>query len=423
VDLAGNLYVADTDNNEIRKIAPGGAVTTLAGASNFGAADGPADVAQYRSPQGLALDDKGNIYVADTGSFTIRRVSPIAGGGWMTTTLAGLPGVSGSTDGAGSAARFVGPGGLAVDTTGDLYVTDAGTTVRKVSLAGTNWVVTTLAGQAGARGSADGTGSTARFFSASGVAVDQAGNIYVADSYNCTIRKVTSAGTVTTLAGSAGGGGNRNGAGATARFNGPLGLAVDSAGNIYATDPDNQSVRKITPLGEVTTLAGSTAYPGEPGSTDGIGTDARFFVPQAIGVDSMGNVYVAERLNRTIRKITPAGVVTTLAAYPNQNLLVASKHGLAVDKAGNIFIADLWNTIRKGSPAVQIIPEGPGLGFLNGQFSFEVVGPSGASVVVEASKDLAAWSPFSTNTLTGRVRVSDPATGGSNQRFYRIKRP
>ncbi|MEZ4364380.1 MAG: hypothetical protein R3B48_29665 [Kofleriaceae bacterium] len=170
--------------------------------------------------------------------------------------------------------------------------------------------MTTLAGASGMQGGADGTGAAARFAFPWGVAVDSAGTVYVADSGNSTIRKVTAAGVVTTLAGTAGMLGSADGTGAEARFQIPLGVAVDSAGNVYVADQSNSTIRKVTAAGVVTTLAGTA---GMRGSADGTGAAARFAFPLGVAVDSAGNVYVADRGNSTIRKVTAAGVVTTLA--------------------------------------------------------------------------------------------------------------
>src|SRR5207245_2370200 len=171
------------------------------------------------------------------------------------------------------------------------------------------YTFTTLAGAASI-GSADGTGSAARFYFPTGVATDSSANVYVADQYNHTIRKITPAGVVTTLAGLAGNPGRGDGTGSAARFNYPSGVATDSSGNVYVADPYNHTIRKITPAGVVTTLAGLAE---NPGSADGTGSAARFSAPWGVATDSSGNVYVADTFNYTIRKITPAGVVTTLA--------------------------------------------------------------------------------------------------------------
>ena len=211
-------------------------------------------------------------------------------------TLAGLAGSSGSTNGTGSAARFYNPSGLAVDTAENVYVADTyNQTIRKVTSAG---VVTTLAGTAESSGSTDGTGSAARFTFPYRVAVDTAGNVFVADTDNNTIRKVTSAGVVTTLAGSAGNSGSDDGTGSGARFDHPFGIAVGTAGNVFVADNANHTIRKITSAGVVTTLAGLA---GSYGSTNGTGLAARFYNPRGLAVDTAGNVYVADTLNQTIR--------------------------------------------------------------------------------------------------------------------------
>ena len=170
----------------------------------------------------------------------------------------------------------------------------------------TPYTFTTLAGKASI-GSDDGTGSAARFYFPTGVATDSSGNVYVADANNHTIRKVTPAGVVTTLAGLAGNSGSADGTGSAARFHSPNGVATDSSGNVYVADTGNHTIRQITPAGVVTTLAGLA---GSSGSTDGPGSAARFYYPEGVATDSSGNVYVADTVNDTIRKITPAGVVT-----------------------------------------------------------------------------------------------------------------
>ena len=219
-----------------------------------------------------------------------------------------MAGSRGSTDGTGSAARFFGPTGVAVDAAANVYVSDQlNHTIRKITPAA---VVSTLAGLAGSPGSTDGTGSAARFFQPLGVAVDAAGNVYVADTNNQTIRKITPAGVVSTLAGLANSQGSTDGTGSAARFFAPTSVAVDAVGDVYVADDSNHTIRKITPAGVVSTLAGLA---GSAGSADGTGSAARFFNPFGVAVDAAGNVYVADTGNNSIRKITPAGVVTTFA--------------------------------------------------------------------------------------------------------------
>jgi hypothetical protein len=353
VDSAGNVYVADTSNNTIRKITAAGVVTTLAGlAGSNGSDDGTGSDARFVLPFAVAVDSAGNVYVADTYNYTIRKITPVG----VVTTLAGLVSSIGSADGTGSDARFNSPSGPAVDGAGNVYVADTyNHTIRKITPAG---VVTTLAGQALSSGSADGTGGDARFDFPLGLAVDGAGNVYVADTNNNTIRKITPAGVVTTLAGLAGSTGGANGTGSAARFNDPSGVAVDGAGNVYVADTGNNTIRKITAARVVTTLAGLA---GSTGGANGTGSAARFNSPSGVAVDSAGNVYVVDTGNNTIRKITAAGVVTTLAGLAGSSgsadgtrsaARFDSPSGVAVDGAGNVYVADsLNNTIRVGLPA------------------------------------------------------------------------
>ena len=380
VDNEGNVYAADYYNSTIRKVTAGGVVTTLAGsAGQWGSADGIGSAARFDRPEGVAVDSAGNVYVADMPNCTIRKVTAAG----LVTTLAGSPGQRGSADGAGSAARFYFPAGVAVDSDGNVYVADYyNSTIRKVTAGG---VVTTLAGSAEQYGSADGTGRAARFYYPSGVAVDSTGNVYVADSLcfakphvnidrgNSTIRKVTPAGVVTTLAGSAGQYGSADGTGSAARFNNPNGVAVDSAGNVYVADIFNATIRKVTPAGAVTTLAGSA---GQVGSADGIGSAARFYQPTNVAVDSAGNVYVADMASSTIRKVAPTGVVTTLAGSAGQRgsadgagseARFNNPNGVAVDSAGNVYVADMANcTIRKVTPAGVVTTIGGIPGIIDG---------------------------------------------------------
>jgi sugar lactone lactonase YvrE len=200
---------------------------------------------------GLSVDATGNVYVADGANHTIRRIS----GGLTVTTIAGWAGQEGSTNGVGSSARFRGPYGITVGPSGNVYVADSGNhTIRKISPSA---AVSTVAGVAGSFGSTDGTGSEARFRSPMGLAADSTETVYVADSSNNTVRKVTPAGVVSTRAGSAGGGsGSVDGTGSSARFNEPRGVAVDAGGNIYVADQRNHTIRKVSSDRSVTTFAG-----------------------------------------------------------------------------------------------------------------------------------------------------------------------
>ena len=357
VDGAGNVFVADQYNNTIRKITTTGVVTTLAGTAGLsGSADGTGAAARFNRPSGVAVDGAGNVLVADQYNDTIRKITPAG----VVSTLAGTAGLSGSADGTGAAASFSGPIGVAADAAGNVFVADTlNNTIRKITPTG---VVTTLVGTAGSYGSADGTGTAARFDEPSGVAVDGAGNVFVADAANNTIRKITPAGVTTTLAGIAGSHGSAGGTGIAASFYAPAGVAVDGAGNVLVADAGNQTIREVTATGVVTMLAGAT---GLAGSADGTGAAASFNKPQGVAVDGTGNVFVADTDNNTIRKITPTGVVTTFAGTAGSwgsvdgtgaaaSFTLADGHHLAAavaaDGVGSVFVADL-TSIRKITPS------------------------------------------------------------------------
>lgn len=291
VDSSGNLYVADQNNELIRKIT-GGVVSTLAGQAGVtGATNASGTSASFSDPRGLDVDSNGNVYVADADNDLIREISSSG----TVSTLAGTAGVTGSTNAIGTSASFNSPYGVAVDSSGNVYVTDrANELIRKITSGG---VVTTLAGS-GTAGFTNGTGTGASFTNPIGVAVDSSGNVYIGDTGNNVIRKITSAGVVTTLAGS-GTAGSANGKGTSAEFSGPTGVAVDSSGNVYVADSGNNMIRVISTNGVVTTLAGQLTA----GSNDGQGTAASFDFPTGVAVDSSGKVYVADKFNDTIRLI------------------------------------------------------------------------------------------------------------------------
>jgi len=348
VDSSGNVFVADSFNDTIRKVTPGGVVTTFAGtAGASGSVDGTGSAARFAAPTGVAVDSSGNVYVADQGNDTVRKITPAG----VVTTLAGTPGVVGTNDGTGAAAQFASPYGIAVDGSGNIYVSDQlNNTIRKVTSAG---VVTTLVGTAGVAGSTDGQGSVARFKSPYGIRCDSSGNIYVADTVNDTIRKVTPGGAVTTIAGTVGKTGYKDGAAASAMFDDPTGVAVDSSGNVWVADFNNDVIREITPGGTVSTFAGVATIPG---SVNGTGTSAEFDGPFDVAIDSSGNLFVSDANNLTIRKITTSAVVTTLAGVPEGGnadgtgsaARFSFPTGVAVDKSGNVYVVDENNdNIRK----------------------------------------------------------------------------
>ena len=320
-------------------------VTTVAGSGTNGYADGMGTAAQFDHPFGIAVDASGNIYVGDENDAHIRKIT----GSGAVSTLAGSS--YGYADGSGTAAKFFGPDGIAIDAQGNIYVADyINNRIRKITAGGS---VSTFAG--GTQGYLDGTGTAAQFSGPRAVAIDASGNVYVADGTNQRIRKISAAGVVTTLAGSgptgAGNGGYADGAGTTtARFNTPSGVTVDGAGNVYVADFNNFRVRKVTPDGTVSTVAGSV-----DGEMDGTGSAAEFGAPQGIVVDASGTLYVTDYLS-TVRQITPGGVVTTIAGSTGAGHVdgtgtvarFSGPAGIAIDGAGNLYIADYGNgAIRK----------------------------------------------------------------------------
>jgi sugar lactone lactonase YvrE len=268
------------------------------------------------------------IYVADSDNSMIRKMMKV-GTAWVVSTLAGSAGSVGSDDGVGTAARFDHPWGVAVDGQGYVYVADTNNcTIRKISPMG---VVVTLAGQAGYCSSDDGSGDEASFSLPHALALDDAGNIYVADFGASIIRQVSPAGYVNTIAGTAGNVGGDDGQGAAASFFSPSGIALDSNGNLFVTDYGNHTIRMITPEFYVSTVAG---LDGSPGHVDANGSIARFNKPWGITIDADDNLYVAEEGNNDIRKITPAGDVTTLAVGLDTPV------GMTTDGNGTLFIGN-----------------------------------------------------------------------------------
>jgi streptogramin lyase len=290
----------------------------------------------------------------------ITQLSPTNTGGAVPNNLYGkltllAGGQSGSVNGTGTNAGFNNLLGIAVDKNNNIYVADQGSNlIRKVTPGG---VVTTFAGSGNAT-FADGTGTAASFNTPSGLVFDATGNLFVADRYNNRIRKITPEGVVSTFAGS-GSTGNSNGTGAAASFWLPCGITIDASGNLFVADQVNNMIRKITPAAVVTTFAGS----GQIGLQNGTGTSASFYYPTGVIFDANNNLYVADNLNNTIRKITPAGVVTTFAgngytgsADGTGNMASFNQTtGVASDPFGNIYVADQYNNrIRKISPAGEV---------------------------------------------------------------------
>jgi uncharacterized protein (TIGR03437 family) len=399
VDSAGNLYIADSYNLRIRKIS-NGAITTVVGNGmrGFSGDGGPATSAELAYPAGVAVDSAGNLYIADWGNSCIRKVS----NGVITTVAGnGIPGFSGDNGPATSAQLYL-PEGVAVDPAGNLYIADThNQRIRKVA----NGVITTVAGGGSSVGD-NGPATSAQLYYPEAAAADSAGNVYISDSFNFRIRKV-SGGTITTVAGTAKNGfSGDNGPAASAQLNYPEGVAVDSAGNLYIVDAANLRVRKVSG-GVITTVVGNGTYGS--GGDGGPATSAAFTDPDGVAVDSAGNLYIADYGYNRIRKVSN-GVITTVAGGgssigdngPATSAQLNSPRGIAVDPAGNLYIADCGNQrIRKVSNGVITTVAGngtPGFGGDNGPAtSAQLNSPWG--VAVDSAGNL-----YIADTANNRIR-------------------
>lgn len=412
VDSSGNLYVADRESHTIRRIAPDGEVTTFAGLSGVsGTTDGRGGAARFYYPTGLAVDSSGNVIVGDD---RIRRISPqgvvttvaviasnavaVDNDGYIyaaSATGSGVYGIrkvapngtstilAGTSSGdyirdvavnpatgdvffarGGSLYRYTTAGALTSIATGGIdyvaveaagtLVTTGSYKVERVTVSGTR---TVLAGT-GQQGGTDGAGQQASFLFTSGIAVTSGGTIYVTEAaLSARVRKITPANVVSTISGGQPESGQVNGPLASARFWQPTGIVRDSAGNLFVADAYNRAIRKITPAGVVTTFAGGSGF----GYDDGTGTAARFILPYSIAIDASDNLYVADWESHTIRRITPGAVVTTLAGLGGMpgavnangtNARFSYPNGLVVGTDGNVYVADTGNqVIRKVTPS------------------------------------------------------------------------
>jgi sugar lactone lactonase YvrE len=319
-------------------------VTTLAGTGASGSNDGPGNVATFSGVWSATPDGNGNYYISDPQNSKIRKMT--ADG--TVSTYTGMAG-PGYTNGNLSTAKFGNPYDVAFDKAGNMYVTDLGlNNIRKIASDGT---VSNFAGDIlGNSGSTDATGTAARFNRPIGIALDANDNVFVVDAQNNKIRKITPAGVVTSLAGS-GSMGSADGNGAAASFNVPYSIVIDAGGNLYVTDAGNNKIRKITQAGDVTTFAGS----GAAGSADGLGTAASFKNPAGITIDQAGNFWVTDN-NGRIRMITLAGAVYTLAGNGNNSSVdgignfssFSNPLGIDADTGGVLMVVDnTTNKIRK----------------------------------------------------------------------------
>jgi len=357
-DGAGNLYIADTSNNRIRKVTSEGIISTVAGTgvNGFGGDSGMASSALLANPVAVALDETGNLYITDAGNYRVRKVTPAG----IISTVAG--------DGEGYYFYYYGcyatstslcnPAGIEVDAAGNLFIADSGNNrIRRVTPAGN---ATTVAGaDRGVSGfSGDGGLATSALLSYPvDMTFDASGNLYIADSGNNRIRKVTPDGVISTVAGN--GASHFSGDGGlstSARLFNPIGVATDTAGNVYIADTENSRIRKVTPDGVISTVAGNGTFGF--GGDNGLATSALLSNPLAVAVDTAGNLYIADPGNRRIRKVTPAGVISTVAGNgtsgsdgdggPATSASFSNLTDLAVDASGNLYIADSGNRrIRK----------------------------------------------------------------------------
>jgi sugar lactone lactonase YvrE len=359
----GTIYVSDTGNNAIRKIAPNGQVTKLSGNflgsadGNFlgssdgvfsGSSDGTGDDAGFKNPQGIVVDKDGNILVADRKNHAIRKVTPQG----VVTTIAGsftgsgTSGLTGSSDGSASGARFNHPSDVVVDAAGNIYVADSGNhAIRKIDSSGN---VTTLAGDLGYSGYQNGTADAAMFNSPQGIAIDAAGNIIVADTTNGLIRKVTPGGVVTTIAGSLftnNAGAAFQGSGGEA-FTGSSGEGGRSGWSDKAYAYFTGSLDGFTGSSDGFTGSADGGFTGSadlgwPESLDGTGSSASFSFPTDVEIDSSGNIFVVDSGSSSIRKITPSAVVITIGNVPEGFFYFPL--GIAIDADGRLIVADSGN--------------------------------------------------------------------------------
>jgi len=511
-DSTGNLYIADQENNRIRKVDTNGIITTFAG-GGAGGDGGAATNANLSGPNSVALDGLGNVYIADVGHSRVRKVDSNG----IISTIAGNGGGGHAGDGgAATKASLNDPLGVALDAFGNLFIADYGNSrIRKVDTTGvistvanngsvispsgvvtdaadnvyiaayrqnsilkedTNGIITTVAGGNffGAFAGDGGAATNASLYFPSSVALDVAGNLFIADQYNQRIRKVGTSGIITTVVGGGNSGYLGDGGLATcASLRYPAGVALDAAGNLYIADTYNCRVRKVDSNGIITTVAGGTyGYSGDGGAATNAG-----LYPYGVAFDAAGNLYISDNYNFRIRKVDTNGIITTVAgngtygysgdggAATNAGLC---PYGVALDAVGNLYIADSANQrIREvylaGYPTLSLINVGASsvgnytavvtspygsvtsavaaltvtipntppqivaadacFGFGTNQFGFNLSGAFGQTIVVDGSTNLVDWTPLCTNTVGGGnpVYFCDPASTNSPWRFYRAR--
>ena len=345
IDGAGNLYVADSQNNRIRKIGTDGTISTVAGngTAGFSGDGGPATSAKLNYPYAVAVGNSGSLYIADTENYRIRKVDPT---GIMTTIAGNGAYQSGGDDGPAVSATLARPLDIAVDGAGTVFIAQQDARVRKITSSGT---MLPVAGN-GIEGF-DGDGAlaiNALIGTDTGVDIDQSGNVYIADQNNFRVRRITADGMITTVAGGYSG----DGGPATKAFfrktlaKTPTNLAVDMYGNVYISDRFGNRIRKVTPTGIITSVAGTgiNGYTGDGGSA----IEARLRHPRGVGLDSIGNLYTADQYNRRIRKVDLNGQITTTAGDGRSEFVgtwpyvtsadIYNSNGMAVSKSGTVYV-------------------------------------------------------------------------------------
>jgi len=383
VNSQTNIFVADKNNHVIRMISlttNGWSVSTIAGQDGvYGSANGVGTNAQFNGPFGIALDNSGRLYVADTGNSLIRLLTP-SGSSWKVSTIAGTAGVRGNTN--GMAALFNLPMGIAVDGGGNVYVADEGNhNIRKLVLTGSTWVTYTIAGS-GNYGSSDGTNEVAEFGQPYGITVNSAGTVFVADEFNSTIRQLTPSGVnwaVTTIAGKSGTVGSADGIGSSALFRNPTGIAADANGNLYVADNGNNTIRRLTLLNTNWLVFTTAGVAGAVGSSDGTGPQVQLNAPFGVAINSGTNVYVSDANNNTIRG---PGLIGT------PQLIVA--HLIPQNPSANYAVA--WNALAGQTYQLQY----------------------------KTNWNQTAWSNLTTITASNWTGVASVPVGTDPQRFYRV---
>ncbi|HSY17616.1 MAG TPA: immunoglobulin domain-containing protein [Candidatus Acidoferrales bacterium] len=428
-DAAGNLYIADNDNNRIRKVDTNGIITTVMGngIGAFAGDDGPATSACLNSPNNLAFDAAGNLYIADNFNQRIRKVDTNG----IITTVAGNGKVAYSGDGgAATNAGFHYPVCVNFDPAGNMYIADLDNQrIRKMD---TNGIITTVAGNGigpgnvGAYSGDGGAATNAGMGFLQGVAADALGNLYIADTYDGRIRKVDTNSIITTVAGKGSVGPFGDGGPAT---NGdislPWSVLPDKYGNFYLADYDSGMIRKVDANGIITTVAGHLAsgFTGDGGSA----TSAQLRSPACVTLDPVGNLFIADGGNNRIRKVQlvgyPTVVPTNVFNITNVNALAAGNYTVIITSAyGSTTSAVATLTVTIPTTPPQIVANDAKFGFLTNQFGFNLSGAFGQTVVVDGSTNLIDWYPLFTNTVgNAPFYFSDPTSTNFYSQFYRAR--